>query len=773
MAWNGQKYTTLHGYTTKNSDRYSIYADIYLWLDEANLRASFNIDVWLWKKSGPAIASDVAELNWIEYDHGWRTEQKTWINMGAGSQYVKLMSRSIQVNYNQDGTRTVPITCFSDLMDKHWSGNDGGYGWITQDLVLPVIPRFAKFNNLTNSKTINTISFNLSTDVTIDAVNYSLNDGVNWTNALTGDRTNGSFTIAGLNPNTNYSVVVAVRRKDSQLWTNSAKQNISTFDIAKITEANNVTIGNNTTVKYSNPSSGAEVNLSVYIGGTTEIAGYRKVTGTQYAFNFTSTEINRMYQNTANSTYIDLTYHLRTTQNGVHYYSTTIRRFSVNTSINLPTFSDFDWQDKQASTVALTGSNNKIITNSANDGSNVSDVAVIINSTKKAVAKNYATIKEYRVTVAGQQETIVYKTTDVETTIWDPKSAIFTVSAVDSRGLQTTVTKTVSSVDYKKQFINSLNVYRDSGVGTKAFFNIDGKYTNVNFGATWNAITDLSYRTKKKSASTWGSYIKIDTKCTLADGNIKTKADVFLVTADNNNIAYTFDAGVEYDVEFKIVDKLSTIIQVFTLNSGIPCTAKRKNYNGTYSIGVNKFPDTDTALDVDGKINAHTPTSPKNVATKSYVDTLINNTKLDNHPVGCIYQSTSSISPATLFGGTWVALTTRVLVGVGSGVEAGSVFGVNSVTLGTEHTPNHYHTGSTSSGGNHTHGITISSGGSGINRVTLGNWSWSTDNQVHTGTTINDSGNHLHTFTTSSVGGGQAHENRQASRAVYMWYRSA
>ena len=47
---------------------------------------------------------------------------------------------------------------------------------------------------------------------------------------------------------------------------------------------------------------------------------------------------------------------------------------------------------------------------------------------------------------------------------------------------------------------------------------------------------------------------------------------------------------------------------------------------------------------------------------KTFADLL-----LSLHPIGCIYESTDSTSPETLFGGTWAAFGAgRVLVGIDS-----------------------------------------------------------------------------------------------------------
>lgn len=126
--------------------------------------------------------------------------------------------------------------------------------------------------------------------------------------------------------------------------------------------------------------------------------------------------------------------------------------------------------------------------------------------------------------------------------------------------------------------------------------------------------------------------------------------------------------------------------------------------------------------------------------------TLLNRT----YPVGAIYQSTYSTSPATLFGGTWVQLTDRFLVGAGSTYTNGSTGGASTVTLTKAQLPN----------------ITLSVfGGSG---QTGGNDIWN----KFTGAGVSNLTEGRIGFT-EALGSGQAHNNLPPYRAVYMWYRSA
>lgn len=60
---------------------------------------------------------------------------------------------------------------------------------------------------------------------------------------------------------------------------------------------------------------------------------------------------------------------------------------------------------------------------------------------------------------------------------------------------------------------------------------------------------------------------------------------------------------------------------------------------------------------------------------------------LDAYPVGAIYMSTVSTSPASLFGGEWAQISDTFLVGAGATYTAGSTGGSASVTLAGENLP--------------------------------------------------------------------------------------
>lgn len=117
------------------------------------------------------------------------------------------------------------------------------------------------------------------------------------------------------------------------------------------------------------------------------------------------------------------------------------------------------------------------------------------------------------------------------------------------------------------------------------------------------------------------------------------------------------------------------------------------------------------------------------------------------YPVGSVFISTSSVSPATLFGGSWSALAGRFLLGAGSGYVAGATGGEATVSLTKDQNGPHYHY------------YACNSQGSDANV-------WGPMGVVMQVTKGNDA-------ETRSSGSGSPHNNMPPYLVVYMWKRTA
>ena len=117
------------------------------------------------------------------------------------------------------------------------------------------------------------------------------------------------------------------------------------------------------------------------------------------------------------------------------------------------------------------------------------------------------------------------------------------------------------------------------------------------------------------------------------------------------------------------------------------------------------------------------------------------------YPVGSIYMSINNVSPATLFGGKWVQIKGRFLLGASDVYKANTTGGEATHALTTDEMPNHQHSiWFPNSGGEQSAEIGYPEAGS--------------QNTYY-----------AEASKTSGAGGGAAHNNMPPYLVVYMWRR--
>lgn len=118
------------------------------------------------------------------------------------------------------------------------------------------------------------------------------------------------------------------------------------------------------------------------------------------------------------------------------------------------------------------------------------------------------------------------------------------------------------------------------------------------------------------------------------------------------------------------------------------------------------------------------------------------------YPVGSIYMSVNSANPSELFGGTWIQLKDKFLLGAGDTYSGGNTGGEAEHTLTIAEMPSHSHRQNCSGGGSSTGNFNVNIGPCSAN-------------------------NKIGEYDTGITGGGQAHNNMPPYLVVYMWQRTA
>ncbi len=174
--------------------------------------------------SGYTIGYDV-RINGTQVAYHASSGNQTSMNANSSKLIVE---GNTTITHNSDGTKknmAVSVEIFTDNASYlPVSLSKSG----TMDLT--TIPRYATSVQSLNTKTSSSIKMNWSSDNTIDYIWYSKDNGSNWTAVGSVNATSGNYTISGLSSNTTYKIKTRVRRKDSQLTTDSSVLSVTTYE---------------------------------------------------------------------------------------------------------------------------------------------------------------------------------------------------------------------------------------------------------------------------------------------------------------------------------------------------------------------------------------------------------------------------------------------------------------------------------------------------------------------------------------------------------------
>lgn len=490
------------------------------------------------------------------------------VNKADGS-WVLMKTISKTISHNADGTGSVSFKGSSTLFSSSMSTGN-------KTITLTTIGRYGSISNLVVSEIdLNSAHFDYSfSPAACDEIQYSLNGG-EWVSKGVPD---GWFNIWGLEPGTNYSIVCRIKRTDSQLWATSDTYYFTTLQKGlQVTATEVFTDEENPQMTYWRPQ-GYNVNLRIeqnvngtYVNRITRFINSGATnTNVLYTFELTEAERKLLRENcTGNS--INLQFVTATIVGGVEkYYDHTLHDRMMKLVNQKPTFTDFTFQDTDSVTIALTGNNQTLIKGKSN-------LKTIISTNNKMVANKEATAVKYRTNIGTKSALVNYSSTDeVYMNIEDIDSGIIYVTAIDSRGNETQVTKTATIIDHSLPIINQLKLERQNGISSTVNVIGNGTYTNVNFGAYQNTITKIEY-----SIDNGANWVDITSKFDIANGIFENK--------ESGNTLTGFTTGTEYNIIFRVYDGngtylLSSNTSSFSLTSGEPLLDINKTKKG---VGIN------------------------------------------------------------------------------------------------------------------------------------------------------------------------------------------
>lgn len=342
-----------------------------------------------------------------------------------------------------------------------------------------------------------------------------------------------------------------------------------------------------------------------------------------------------------------------------------------------------------------------------------------------ASGKYGATVKGYTMAISGLTATGATATTGV---LPESGTVAYAVTVTDSRGLSTVLRGTITVLPYAAPGVRSISAARCDADGTDNPAGDHAKVAFVGAVAPLNNQNTAAYviRYRAQGADAWSSQAVPD-----AAGQYTPSAYGVIPAA----VDTVFEVCVSATDALSRTDSLIVI-----LPSAQVLFRTAPNADG---LSIGQYSTEPGALIVGGLIEALKLPAMDGVSLggKALLDLL--------HPVGSIYQSTDSTSPAELFGGTWEQVKDVFLLAAGDSHEAGRTGGEETHTLTAAELPDH----------THTFKYTGQSVTTGVNAIRLNQAASNQYNEYSGGQSSNCKG--------------QAHNNMPPYLAVYVWNRTA
>ena len=464
-----------------------------------------------------------------------------------------LASGTLTIPHNSDGTKTFSIQLSGWFYDY---GTKTGSGSFTLD----AIPRYATVTQTLASKTETSVTMKWTSDATVDYIWYSSNNGSSWTGINVTDGTSGSYTISGLSANTAYNIKTRVRRKDSQLTTDSSAMSVTTYAYPYANSMPNFTIGERLTLGIYNPL-GREVTVNILGADDSQISN-DTTTGTSITGYAGDVVVNRLYASIPNAQ--SGTYKVKVTY-GSQITTKTGGTYSINPNDCTPSIGSVAYQDTNSTVTAITQNNQNIVQNHS----------TVRYSASGLTAQKSATVASCKVTVNGNNYNLTLSGSSASggnAVINSAQDVEATFTVTDSRGLTGTKTLTIHMLDWQLPTA-IITIQRRNNYYSETDITVDANYSYVDGKNT----ISIAYKAKKQGTSSW-----------TVTGTLQ----------DNVSAMVTIDNTYAWDFQITLTDRFGgTTTYNVSVARGMPIAFFDRIRE---SVGINCFPAYDRSLEVNG-----------------------------------------------------------------------------------------------------------------------------------------------------------------------------
>ncbi len=329
------------------------------------------------------------------------------------------------------------------------------------------------------------------------------------------------------------------------------------------------------------------------------------------------------------------------------------------------------------------------------------------------------------------------------------------VTVTDSRSRQKTATQSITVTDYASPSILNVSAYRSDASGNKLDTGGSIAVTSSFLVAAIAGNSGTGTIRKRIAGGTWETALAIahNTKVILTGALPENAYDLEISLTDTVGTLSTYSLTIrqaQFAFDFRndraALGRLADGVKTFLLPDDWTSNINADKLDGQHASAFASSVHQHAAGDLTSGTLA-VARGGTGVTTEAAI-------ALKAYPVGAIYLSTVSTSPASLFGGIWEALGGRMLIGVDTTYTAGSTGGAATHTLTQAQLPDIYANPNVPRYGQ----VTFNNGGPiqtymfyGV-QGTAGYWVSGID---------------------AKLGSGQAHNNMPPYLAVYMWKRTA
>lgn len=487
-----------------------------------------------------------------------------WNNTPAGTWWT-VGSYSFKIPHNSDGSKT--ISCAGGF----YTGISPASFAASGSFALTKIGRYANITTYTLSDITQTsVRITWNADAACDSVAYMI-EGKQWV-YLTGL----SFDVTGLDPGKDYKIKISVKRKDSQLWKDSAYKTFKTKPIASINNSSiSCNIGEKLSLSFTNYSNNKSF-LRLYQKNLSDewdlIDECKEIQQETYEWDLTNFKTT-MFDNTPNSNECQIKIICGTTINSKEYTNEYLGKAFVTNSN--PVLSTFTFANTDSKSISMLGNSTTMITYYGN-------LKVSLTQSQKATPQNSSTISYYNVSVTDPDKTTILKKIEESSSTLSldfgsfsqPGTVKINIEAVDSRGnISNLVSKSFQVYLYRNPSID-LNLSRINNYEKETSLVVDGYISRVYTSSNRNSLQSLKYRYRTQNGS-WSSYTAISP-------SVSTSGNDFKISY-SNALFITLDNQKSYDFEFVITDKMQSITYVTSVGQGSPLMTVSDN--GTVLIG--------------------------------------------------------------------------------------------------------------------------------------------------------------------------------------------